>query len=356
MPLRHPISAAYKWVTHLRNKLYDRSVFKSASFTIPLISVGNLAVGGTGKTPHIAYLIELLKKNDIAAASLSRGYGRRSKGLHFAETDSPISRIGDEAKQLKLRFPDTVIAVAENRAMAVPFILAEHPETQAILLDDAYQHRSVKPSLNILLTAFHRPFPKDQLLPAGRLREAAENYKRADVIIVTKCPEQMSNTQMDELRDLIQPLAHQRLFFSSLIYQKMYPLFSKDGYENKAVSSFSSSLLVCGIADPIPLEQHLSGQISHLNTLFFKDHHRFNTSDLSHIKQKWEAMRNETTDAHPIIITTEKDAVRLEEHKSWIQEHKLPIWVLAVQVQFLSKNSSSFDQHMIEHIQTFESE
>lgn len=182
-----PFTLLYQSITSIRNKLYDSGKWHSATFNLPVINVGNLNVGGSGKTPHIEYIIALLR-SQYKIATLSRGYGRKTKGFLIASESSSVTEIGDEPAQIKDKFPDIIVSVGEDRLLAIPQLLRKYPDTDVILLDDAFQHRSVRPGLNILLTTFDKPFYEDHVLPLGRLRESPQGYKRADIIIVTKCP------------------------------------------------------------------------------------------------------------------------------------------------------------------------
>ncbi|RME96755.1 MAG: tetraacyldisaccharide 4'-kinase, partial [Bacteroidetes bacterium] len=220
-----PFSLLYGLAVSLRNAFYRAGLLKSMRFSVPVISVGNLSVGGAGKTPHIEYLIRLLREH-IQVATLSRGYSRKTRGFLTVERQHNAEQVGDEPLQFKRKFPDIGVYVAEDRAFAIPQIMAAQPDTQLILLDDAFQHRAVLPGLNILLTEYDNLFTRDYLLPAGRLREWRSAYERADVIVVSKCPPDLTQTDARRIRVEINPLPHQKIFFSYYAYQVPYYQFN----------------------------------------------------------------------------------------------------------------------------------
>lgn len=292
-----PIVPIYYFVTWLRNKLYDLGIKKSISYNFPLICVGNLSVGGTGKTPMIEYLINLLK-DDYKLATLSRGYKRKTAGFQLANEDSNADSIGDEPFQFYSKFKNSIaIAVDSNRQNGIENLQNSDPEV--ILLDDAFQHRKVKAGFNILLTTYAKPYYNDMVLPTGDLREPKNGSERAHFIVVTKCPIGLSDFDKSEIIKRISPKAHQSVFFSSIVYSDM--LFSAD--EPKALNKLDDFTLVTGIANARPLvrflkEKHLS--FEHLN---FKDHHDFSQQDINGLKNK------------DLIITTEKDFMRLKQYE-----------------------------------------
>ena len=292
-----PFVPIYFAVTWLRNLFYDWGILASKSFNIPIICVGNLSVGGTGKTPMIEHVVRLLK-NDYKIATLSRGYGRQSKGFILADNTVDAKVLGDEPFQFYSKFGNEVtITVDENRVRGIKTLLKKQPATALILLDDAFQHRKVKPGFNILLTTYSSPFFNDILLPTGDLREPRHGYKRANIIVVTKCPEQLSKVEKERYVEKIKPLPHQTVMFSSINYANEV---LSEGHENKRLEDLGEFTLVTGIANANPLVAHLKHKNLNFEHLHFKDHHQFKHKDINLLKDK------------ALILTTEKDYVRLK--------------------------------------------
>ncbi len=323
---------------NLRLWFYKKGILKAVKFDIPLIVVGNLNVGGTGKSPHIEFLVRFL--NDyLEVATLSRGYKRKTEGFRYVAVENTAEEVGDEPLQFKWKFPDVVVAVGENRMYSVPQIVFDFPQTQTILLDDAFQHLQVKAGLNILLTEYYRPYFKDFLLPMGRLREWRSGAKRADIIIVTKCPEILNEGQRLEWLEALKPLPHQRVYFSKFQYKKPYYLFNKVltyGLHDDNLEV----LVICGIAKTDYLEQYLMQKVTKATLLRFPDHHFFSKSELGNLKERFEKINSR----EKIILTTEKDAVRLTEHRAFLIQHRLPIYVLPIEVTFLFEEEEGFKQ------------
>jgi len=272
-----PVSLIYGLVIIVRNKLFDIGLLRSSSFDIPIISLGNLTYGGTGKTPHVEYLVRLLQEKQRIAI-LSRGYGRSTKGFIMASEKSRVTEIGDEALQFQKKFPFVVIAVDENRPHGVKSLLKKHPDLDVILLDDAFQHRYIKPGLSILLTDFHKLYTRDHLLPTGTLREPASGAKRANIIIVTKTGSVLSPLVQREIEEELNPHEDQRTFYSFTGYENLISL--KEGKPRNFCKNFSGILLVAGIANPYPLQYFLQDKCTDLSTLFFRDHHKYTQKDL----------------------------------------------------------------------------
>lgn len=331
-----PFSLLYGLIIYLRNLFYDNGVLKSSAFSVPTISVGNLSIGGTGKTPHIEYLVSMLK-DYIEVATLSRGYKRKTSGFLEIHESMTAAEAGDEPLQFKRKFgSEVVVSVGESRALAIPKLMMKHPDLQVVLLDDAFQHRSIKPYINILLTDYSRLFTDDFVLPAGRLREWPGSYERADIIIVTKCPTDLSEERAEEVRAKIKPYKHQSLFFTGLEYESPYYLFNRNYRlnEDKTIGVY----LVSAIANTQSL-------LSHVNNIYtleakkeYEDHHFFSNMDLANIAKEFSWIRNNKK----IILTTEKDAMRLESHRAFLQERKLPVFVLPVSVFFLFGQGPEF--------------
>ena len=333
--LLYPFALLYGAVMWLRNRLYDSGFFASITFDIPVISVGNLSVGGTGKTPHVEYLAQLLRSR-FNVATMSRGYKRRTQGFIIAGDGSDAMQIGDEPMQYHLKFPDVTVSVAEERLTGIPWLLQQRPETDVILLDDAYQHRSVRAGLNILVTDYSRPFYRDHVLPYGRLRESRKAYKRADMIIVSKCPPSLQEAQATAIMQQISPLPGQEVFFSTIRYQPAYDLFTQ------APVSLAGKhiLLVCCIARPASLISAVEGMAAGVHVLSYPDHHYFRDRDIEEI----QAAFTNQPEAGTLILTTEKDATRLHLHADRLRELQLPIAVLPVTVGILFGKEDAFNQ------------
>lgn len=297
--LLFPIVPIYYLVTWLRNKRYDFGIKKSTSYDFPVICVGNLSVGGTGKTPMIEYLIRLLK-TDYRIATLSRGYKRQTKGFVVADTNATANTIGDEPFQFYQKFDDVIVSVDADRVHGISELMALQNPPEMILLDDAYQHRKVKAGFYILLTSYDDIYTDDILLPTGNLREPRQGAKRADIIVVTKCPENLSESDKEKIRRKINPLQHQEVFFASISYSE-YISNSEHRMDLKILNN-KPFTLVTGIANPKTLVSYLKSlnlEFEHLN---FKDHHDFSEMEIDRLKQK------------SLIVTTEKDMMRLQPY------------------------------------------
>ena len=336
--LMAPFALLYGMGVTVRNSFYRIGFLKEISFSVPVISIGNLTMGGAGKSPHIEYLIRWLK-DYVQVATLSRGYKRKSKGFKEVVIHSPVDQVGDEPLQFKRKFPLTGVYVSESRVIGIPKILALNPGTQVILLDDAFQHRSVKPGLNILLTEYASLFVSDFLLPMGRLREWRSAYQRADIVIVTKCPPQIESPEFETIRQKIRLLSHQTLYFSTYRYGALYHLLypSVTLTLNKSIHA----LVVSAIANTQYLLDFLDSQLGSVRTVEYEDHHQFTNYEIAQLKNQFEQLDQEKK----VIITTEKDAVRLEKHMDYIREQKMPVFVLPVFVSFLS-NESEFKKQV----------
>ena len=309
--LLFPFAILYGWITAMRNFLYDKGILKSYSFSIPIIAVGNLSVGGTGKSPQIEYLIRLLSER-YKVATLSRGYKRKSEGFVLADVNASADVLGDEPFQFYSKFPNIQIAVDANRKNGIEQLLAQPEKPEIILLDDAFQHRKVKAGFYILLTAYGDLYAEDFMLPTGNLREGRHGAKRANVIVVTKCPSSLSVEKQAEVRNKLKLKNHQQLYFSFIDYDD----FAHSENGKIAVSELKSEdkLLLAGIAKPKPFFDYLKNENDEI--LEFPDHHHFSESEISAIKEKAKGKK---------IVTTEKDYVRLKESNLSDQLYYLPI-------------------------------
>lgn len=339
--LLYPLALLYGAVVWLRNRLYDSGVFGGIQFSVPVIAVGNLSVGGTGKTPHVEYLVRLMQYQ-YRVATMSRGYKRRTQGFQLADAQTNALRIGDEPMQYYMKYPELVVSVAEERMTGIPTLLQKRPDVEVVLLDDAYQHRSVVPGINILITDYSKPFFKDHILPVGTLREWRSAYKRADVIIVSKCPMDMTAEKADELRNRINPLPKQEVFFTGIQYDAPYELFSQERVSLQG----KHAVLVCGIARPEPLVRFVQQQAAGVHVLPYQDHHYFLSKDLEEIKAAFENW--EVTDK--VIVTTEKDAARLHLHADKLREWGITIAVLPITIQILFNRENALNAIVLNYV------
>jgi len=341
-----PVSMLYGLGVSIHQWLYSSGFLKSQRYDLPVISVGNLSMGGTGKSPHIVYLTALLK-NTFKTAILSRGYKRKSKGLQYAERNSTAALVGDEPLMFKRKFPDVTVAVAESRASAIPEVLMKQSDIQLILLDDAFQHYSIEPGVNILLTDHRSLFTDDYLLPVGELREWKNGYKRATHIIVTKCPYPLEQKKKDAIISKINPTADQKVFFSHLGYHHPYKFDAPQ--QRLKIEKDHEVLLLTGIANSEALENYLKTKVDVMYRQYYPDHHWYELSDLRDILISWENIETEKK----IILTTEKDAMRLEMYRDWMRKNNLEIYVLPVQVFFDEKERDTFHNEMISYIEKY---
>jgi tetraacyldisaccharide 4'-kinase len=341
--LLFPFSLLYWAGIAIRNKLFDKNIFKSSSFGLPVICVGNLSVGGTGKSPMVEYLVALLKEK-YNVATLSRGYKRKTKGYTLANESTTALEIGDEPMQFHLKFPEVTVAVGEQRLVAIPQLLHDKPATEVIILDDAFQHRSVIAGLNILLTDYNNLFTRDFYLPTGDLRDLKSSYKRAEIIIVTKCKPDLSGEERQKLVKEIKPQPDQQLFFTVIEYGEVYHIINHKPF---AWDIQTEILLITGIANPRPLKKMLEEHTSSYHMLQYPDHHIFSIDDLADIKKRFENIEQQ----NKIILTTEKDAVRLIKFEKEIAG--LPVYVIPVKHKFLFGEEQKFNAVVTGFVHTF---
>ncbi|WP_347159262.1 tetraacyldisaccharide 4'-kinase [Pontibacter chitinilyticus] len=337
-----PFSLLYGGVLQGRNFLYDKELLASQRFDLPVIAVGNLTVGGTGKTPHVEYLLRLLHKYKVA--TLSRGYKRQTKGFILADTKATAASLGDEPFQFHQDFPEVTVAVAEDRVLGVQQLQARVPDVAVVVLDDALQHRALQPSLRLLLTDYKRPFYSDFVLPAGWLREARSGAARADAIIVSKCPEQLALPQQQAIESQIRKYSRAQVpvFFSTFRYGQPVSIGSQTTLSNQLI-------LVTGIANAAPLKEYLLAQgFEVLHHLAFPDHYTYTTKDLHdlHSRLKVAAHRQAS------VLTTRKDAVKLTGPGLVELTSSLPVFYLPIEVTFL-KEKEMFDALILNHVQQF---
>lgn len=328
--LLRPISLVYGLVISLRNLFYDLGIFRSHSFALPVICVGNITAGGTGKTPHVIYISGLLSQY-IPVAVLSRGYLRTSRGFRIVQRDDSVYLTGDEPLQVAHTLPDIRVVVDRNRVHGIREIVKLFPDTRAVILDDGFQHRSLKAGMNIVLTSHSRLMTRDHLLPYGRLRESVKAIKRADLIIVTKTPEGLSIKDTELIKNELKLNHNQNLFFTSLAYEQLKPLYS--GVREREIRKDTGVVLVTGIADPSPLVDYVSGLTSSVKHLAYPDHHNFTLKDIEGIILAF----NELQHTDKIIVTTEKDSVRIKEFTIIEVHFKEVLFYLPVRISFVEK-------------------
>lgn len=338
-----PFSLLYGGIMVVRNKLYDHRVMPSHQFDLPVISVGNLTVGGTGKTPHVEYLLRLL--HPYKTATLSRGYKRQTKGFILADASSNALSIGDEPYQYYRDFEGVAVAVSEDRVQGIEELRERVPGVEAVVLDDAMQHRPVQPSLNLMLTDYHRPFYKDLVMPAGLLREPRAGASRADAIIVSKCPERLSEKGQKAIKHKIQRYASQAVpvFFTSFTYGAPVPL-------QEGINSGKNVVLLTGIANAEPLKKYLVQQgYTLLHHAAFPDHHQYQAKDMEMLQQilAKPAYQGAT------VLTTRKDAVKLADAALSEVLADLPVFYVPIKVVFL-QNQEKFDRLVLQHVQDFD--
>lgn len=342
-----PFSWLYGVGVRLRNKLFELGVLKSRSFDVPVISVGNITVGGSGKTPHVEYLIRLLK-DKIKVAVLSRGYKRKSKGYVLANKDTRMSDIGDEPYQMARKFPNVHVAVDKNRCHGIDTLItaAETKDTDVILLDDAYQHRYVKPDVNILLVDYHRLIIYDELLPAGRLREPLSGKSRADIVIITKCPHDLKPMEYRVIIKAMNLYPYQKIFFTTLDYDDLQPAYCGENRPLDSINGSDNILLLTGIASPKQLIYDLKPYSSYITPLTFPDHHQFTDKDIKCINEAYASLPSPK-----LIITTEKDNSRLFGMKGLSDDVRHNMYVLPVRIKFMLDGEEDFNNIIISYVQ-----
>ncbi len=335
----YPFAGIYNTVTSVRNYLFDIDYKKSFEFQSNIIGVGNLTVGGTGKTPMVEYLIRLLSDHN-KVATLSRGYGRKSKGFRVASENDNAETIGDEPFQIYRKFDNVAVTVGEERAVAIPHILADS-NPDVILLDDAFQHRYVKPSLNILLCDYRRPFYKDYIMPLGMLRESRKGAKRADAIVVTKCPKELTENSINEVRKGINEYSSAPIFFAKQEYSAPMSINGDNELGDNV-------LLFSGLANNASFTEYVSEKFNLADDLYFPDHHSYTAQDLNLIEERFRQIQQE----NKCIITTEKDYVKLLNSKLFgIVEH-WPLFYIPIKTSFI-KDGNVFDNMILNSIKTY---
>lgn len=332
-----PFSWLYGFGVYMRNKMFDWGILKEVSFDIPVVGVGNITVGGTGKTPHVEYILECLRyKRNIAV--LSRGYKRKTRGFIVASAKSTPDSIGDEPLQIYEKFGGTVkVAVCESRVKGVRELIKKYPNLDLIVLDDSFQHRYIKPKLNIMLMDYSHPVYNDAILPLGRMRESSEARYRADMVITTKCPADISALDMRLVHKTLELLPYQKLYFSTFDYGGLIPVFPDDCVDRVLLADISaddSVILLTGVANPRPFVNHFRKFPFRKKVLHFPDHHDFKKSDLHEIQAKFDTLQGK----RKFIITTEKDAVRISHNPYFPVELRPCIFYIPIGVRMLETN------------------
>ncbi|MCL2682360.1 MAG: tetraacyldisaccharide 4'-kinase [Bacteroidales bacterium] len=338
-----PFVPLYAIVIVVRNWLFDLHILHSQKPQLPTICVGNICTGGSGKTPHVEYLIRLLK-DEFKVCTLSRGYGRKSKGFILAKAPVSSAILGDESMQYFQKFPDISVCVNVNRREAIHKLETEAPDIETILLDDAFQYRQITAGLSILLTDYFRPYYNDYLLPVGNLREPRKGMKRADIIIVTKCPNILSPIVKNDILEKIKPQKHQAVYFSYLKHGHMRRLDGSVCEINKDV--YNHFVVLSGIFNPYPLVEHLRNFTKDVKLFQFPDHHEFTKSELKRIRKHFlDYFCN-----HKYIVVTEKDLMRLKDSPAFAEISDLPICYVPVEVVFHKDDKTRFDTQVLEFV------
>jgi tetraacyldisaccharide 4'-kinase len=342
--LLYPLSLVYGFFMLVRNLLFNWGLLHSKSYGISIISIGNLSLGGTGKTPHIEYIIRLLKENFLVA-TLSRGYGRGSSGFILGSKRSNVKYIGDEPLQFIKKFDNIKVAVDEKRTRGIELLLKKNPGMDIILLDDAFQHRWVKPGFSILLSDYHHLYTEDHVVPAGRLREFAIGAKRADCIVITKTPKVFSPITRRRIIADLKPKPYQSVYFSYIKYGEPIPLH--DHITAELQQKYSFILLFTGIANNDLLKEHLRRMCNDLTTIEFKDHHQYQEQDLRRIMSKYDDLPSQKK----ILITTEKDAMRLRIPDLNAIVKTMPVYYIPIEIDFHGEDKHSFDKSILKYVE-----
>lgn len=343
-----PFSLLYGIVTYVRNLLYDIGLLKSYVPDLPVISIGNLTVGGTGKTPHVEFLIRFLSGR-FKVAVLSRGYKRKTKGFILARADADSAAIGDEPYQLFRKFKNIAVAVDENRPHGIIELLKLKPETEVVLLDDAFQHRAINPGLKVLLTDYSRLYTDDSMLPGGLLREYRVGSKRADIIVVTKCPDNAGDQFFSDISTRINLLPYQQLFFSSIVYGSFLPLFPEKVQDSMQISEKMHILLVTGIVSHLPLVEELTNRGAIVDLCTFPDHHDFSLNNYTEIERKFIHLQSD----NKMVLMTEKDAARVMSSDTYPDRLRKSTFYIPITIQILQNKETLFIQNILNYVESY---
>jgi tetraacyldisaccharide 4'-kinase len=340
-----PVSIVYWIITSLRNLFYSIGWLKSQSFKLPVICVGNISTGGTGKSPMVEYLVKLLQSQNVNSAVLSRGYKRKTSGFVLADENTNAAELGDEPAQFHRKFPKITVAVCESRVEGVEKLIELKPSLQSIILDDAFQHRSIKPGFSLMLTEFARPYFSDIILPSGNLRECRLGAKRADVIIVTKSPVHLEEKTKLAYLQKIKPSQTQTVLFSHIVYGELICIFNNTNFKGEKLKN-TEVLLFTGISNPQPLKDYFQQSAAGIQLLRFPDHHSFTEADLLMISKKFRNIAQE----NKIIVCTEKDYVRLINSPVLSVFSDLPVFYQSMESRFSTEDQSKFEKIIIDYV------
>lgn len=342
--LLSPISLLYGVVVGVYQGLYLAGVLKSTRFNIPVIAVGNLSVGGTGKSPHVEYLIRLLR-DYLHVGVISRGYLRKTRGFIEVSVHSTAEEVGDEPLQIKRKFPDIPVAVHENRSFGIPLLLRQHPEIQTVLMDDAFQHLQVRPGLNLLLTEYDHLYADDYLLPSGRLREWRYGANRADFIIVTKCPDELDQKDRDRVVSRLRITPGQKVFFSRIRYDHPYQIFQPS--QTYLLNDSLEIILVSAIAQSSYLTSHLESKVASVRSFRYEDHHFFKDPEIDELIREYQSVSH----SNKMLLTTEKDAVRLGRFRQRFEDAGISVYAMPISIEFFG--SEEFAQSIRDFLLNF---
>ena len=337
-----PAAFLYKMGVTFRHRLFDWGLLKSEKFDIPIICIGNITVGGTGKTPMAEMVIAYMSQMHRVAL-LSRGYGRRTKGYLEVSTDSHYRDVGDEPLQIKLKFPDTVVVVCEKRAEGIRRLRAEHPEVDLIIMDDGFQHRYVEPKINIVMIDATRPVQHDRMLPVGTLRDLPEELHRAHYFVVTKCPEHMAPIDRRILRKVLIQVAYQRVYFTRFESFMPQPLYADEAADG-SLTQGRAVIALSGIGNPAPFLQSLRERYKVVAEMTLDDHHVYKVRDMNALK----ALLAKYPGA--VIVTTEKDAVKMTNRAKIPPEVRRALYYQPINISFIEDSATDFLQKLEEDV------
>jgi tetraacyldisaccharide 4'-kinase len=329
-------SIIYAAISSLRNFLFDIGIFRAKSFSIPIICIGNLNVGGSGKTPHTDYIFKILAHKKVAI--ISRGYRRKSKNLYSVKIDSDFNMVGDEPLMLKRKNPNALVVVCAKRIKAINYIIKNHHDIEVILLDDGFQHRWVKAGLNILLTSYHKPFYKDHLLPYGHLRENKKQSKRADYIVTTNIENDLKSSELKSIKNEISKISQAKSSFSSIKYLEPRNIFNHEIFDIAGCNI----VLISGIANTVSLEKYIKTQSSIIKHFKFNDHHNYNKEDIKNILSYCDSIKS----TKKIILTTEKDSVKLVQFKEDFKNME----VVFLPIEIMMLDQGEFNKKIIRYV------
>lgn len=346
--LLYPFSLLYGLVVYIRNLLFDYQIIESKEFDIPIISVGNITVGGTGKTPHVEHLIRLLKDN-FQVATLSRGYKRKTRHFIFAGENSTAAEIGDEARQIKQKFPDIHVTVDRRRVHGINEMIKKIPELDVIILDDAFQHRYVKAGMSLLLIDYNRPLSEDYLLPAGRMREQSFEKRRANIILITKCPDRLKPIERRIVVKDLKLYPFQHLYFTKIKDCEPKPVFPLSGnpLTREEIKKMKPQILmVAGIANPRSFKKFIRNYSTYIKEVIYPDHYDFKPKDIHHIISTFHSLSGD----EKMIFTTEKDSMRIQTFTDIDTSIKERFYYIPISIDFLNEDTDHFNQHILNYV------